>query len=68
MGAAFWAARTGVELATALAAAGDIAAATAAAATAEPLLRKVGAARALMQLDALRRTTPATAPEPEPVS
>src|SRR3954454_10795346 len=41
MGAAFWAARTGVELAVALAAVGDSASSTAAAAAAEPLLRKI---------------------------
>ena len=61
MGAAFWAARAGVELAVALAAAGDTASASAAADAAEPLLRNIGAARALTQLDALRRT-------PAPVS
>jgi len=57
MGAAFWAARTGVELAVALAAAGDTTGSAAAAAAAEPLLRKIAAARALAQLDGLRGTT-----------
>ena len=56
MGAAFWAARVGVELATALAAGGDVTSSAAAAATAEPLLRKIGAARAVSQLDALLPT------------
>jgi len=66
MGAAFWAAQTGAELAVALAAVGDTASSTAAAAAAEPLLRRVGAARALEKLEALRRTTPT--PTPAPVS
>jgi hypothetical protein len=54
MGAAFWSARTGVELAVALEESGDAAASAAAAAAAEPLLREIGATRALVQLDALR--------------
>ena len=53
MGAAYWAARTRAELAVALAAAGDSAGAAAAAAEAEPLLRQIGAARALALLDGL---------------
>jgi len=68
MGAAFWAAQTGAELAVALAAVGDTASSTAAAAAAEPLLRRVGAARALEKLEALRRTTPTPKPTPAPVS
>src|SRR5438270_3290326 len=59
MGAAFWAARAGVELAVALAAAGDVASSATAAAAAEPLLRTIGAARALTQLDALPASYPA---------
>src|SRR3954447_207238 len=56
MEAAFYAARTRVELAAALAATGDTAGATAALDAAEPLLREIGAARALRQVDVVRAT------------
>jgi class 3 adenylate cyclase len=54
MGAGFWAARVRVELARAFADAGDKSSATAALSAAEPLLREIGATRALRQLDELR--------------
>jgi hypothetical protein len=54
MGAAFWAARTRVELATALADSGDAARASAVLDDAEPILREIGAGRALRQVDELR--------------
>ena len=54
MNAAFWAARTRVELATALAEVGDLGGATTTLAAAEPLLRECKATRALRQVDALR--------------
>jgi len=54
MGAHFWAARTRVELAAALADAGDMSGATAAIAAAEPLLRECGATRALRRLEETR--------------
>ena len=53
MGAAFWAARTRVELATALADVGDNAGAATALAAAEPMLRENNATRALRQVDVL---------------
>ena len=53
MGAAFWAARTRVELAIALAESDDTAGAVAVVAAAEPLLRECGAKRALRQVDEL---------------
>jgi hypothetical protein len=58
MGAAFWAARTRVDLAGALADAGDASAAVATLSGAEPLLRECGAARALRRVDALRASEP----------
>jgi len=57
MNAAFWAARTRVELAAALADAGDKAAATTTLSAAEPFLREIGAARALRQIDDIRART-----------
>ena len=54
MGAAFWAARTRVELAVALADNADPASATLVLAAAEPLLRECGAARAIRQIDEFR--------------
>jgi class 3 adenylate cyclase len=54
MGAAFWAARVRVDLAAALASAGDTAAATTTLAAAEPFLREIGAVRALRQVTKLR--------------
>ncbi|HET7309893.1 MAG TPA: adenylate/guanylate cyclase domain-containing protein [Mycobacteriales bacterium] len=54
MGAAFWAARTRVELAEALAGADEGSAAALVCDAAEPLLREIGAARALRQLDDVR--------------
>ncbi len=62
MGAAFWAARTRVELAEALTRAGDDAGAARALAAAVPLLREIGATRALRRAEAL--TTVTTAPPP----
>jgi class 3 adenylate cyclase len=56
MGAAFWAARVRVDLAAALAAAGDVVAAAAELDAAEPLLREIGAGRALRQVDELRNS------------
>jgi hypothetical protein len=61
MGAAFWAARTRVELAAALAADGEAAEASAVAAEAEPLLREIGAARAVAQLNRIERSAVPTA-------
>ena len=57
MGAAFWAARVRVDLARALADAGDTTGAGVVLDAAEPLLREIGAARALRQLDELRGST-----------
>jgi class 3 adenylate cyclase len=54
MGAAFWAARTRVELAAALHDGGDPASAKTTLDAAEPLLREIGAARALREVDELR--------------
>jgi hypothetical protein len=54
MGAAFWAARARVDLAAALADAGDMNGAAAALSAAEPLLRECGATRALRIVDELR--------------
>jgi hypothetical protein len=62
MGAAFWAARTRVELASALVVAGEPSAAAGLCDAAEPLLREIGAARALRQLEAVRAQLESTAP------
>jgi hypothetical protein len=62
MGAAFWAARTRVELASALVAAGEPSAAAGLCDAATPLLREIGAARALRQLEAVRAQLESTAP------
>ncbi len=59
MGAAYWAAATRVEFAQALADAGDDAASATVLDVAEPLLREIGAAPALLGLDRLRASSAA---------